>query len=231
MCQIENYIICLKRDKPRFYDKDVCLLRNTSHEMMILGSNWLSLLALRVKFLLLYSLIIFILISKKVVDSSNREDRSTSVGDIPNKNIPFQQTPTYSPKNIAKFKCSKVNDECHERVPFNADANDDEFIQSYTTVTSTSDDDLTTQGAVITTANTSNANTSALANVTFRREVNKIKIEDETTKVRVKTTTMTSNRETATQEAHLRKGSHYQTPAKSKSKNLVKLENGKPHYY
>lgn len=193
--------------------------------MMISGFNWPNLLALRVESLLLYSFIITILIFKEV-NSSSGGVKSTDVGDIPSQSIPSRLARTFSPKNILELKCSKLNDEGYERVSLEAYASSDKLIQSYATITSISDADVTTRETTLDTISSSYS--PASTNITNPEEVSsKIMIEEETTKAQAKTTIMTSNRETATQAAHLQERSHYQTLARGKSKNLVKLENGK----
>lgn len=186
--------------------------------MMIIGYNWPSLLALRVKFPLLSCLIITILILRKV--DSISELRSTSVSNISSQNI----IPQIASSNISESKCLQQDFKCSDRVQLIAYAND-KLIQSYTTATLTS-----ISNDAVTTELRTTITTTPTTNTTNPEKVNEIVI-NKTTEAQETSTIMTSKAQTTTQRANLRKGSHYQTLARSESKNLVKLENGKSHYY
>lgn len=188
--------------------------------MMTIGYNWPGLLALRVKLSFLYFLIIILLILRKV--DSISELRPTSLSNISSQNI----IPQIASSNISELKCLQLDYKCFNRVQLTAYAND-KLKQSHTTtttLTSISNDAVTTELTATT------ITTTSTTNITNPEKVNKIVI-NKTTKAQETTTIMTSKTQTTTQTANLRKGSHYQTLARSKSKNLVKLENGKSHYY
>lgn len=187
--------------------------------MMTIGYNWPGLLALRVKLSFLYFLIIILLILRKV--DSISELRPTSLSNISSQNI----IPQIASSNISELKCLQLDYKCFNRVQLTAYAND-KLKQSHTTTTLTS----ISNDAVTTELTATTITTTSTTNITNPEKVNKIVI-NKTTKAQETTTIMTSKTQTTTQTANLRKGSHYQTLARSKSKNLVKLENGKSHYY